>query len=83
MISSSVTGSRTWPGGPNTAPVPAAILRGMAGRLLGRASAPVVIGLETPVRAMEIIEPGVPEAVRFAERDEPAPRVPIFPKVWV
>jgi NADPH:quinone reductase len=33
----------------------------------------VVIGLEKPVRAMEIIEPGGPEVVRFAERDEPAP----------
>ncbi len=45
----------------------------MPPRLLGCASAPVVIGLEKPVRAMEIIEPGGPEVVRFAQRDEPAP----------
>jgi NADPH:quinone reductase-like Zn-dependent oxidoreductase len=33
----------------------------------------VVIGSEKPLRAMEIIKPGGPEVVRFAERDEPAP----------
>jgi NADPH:quinone reductase len=33
----------------------------------------MVIGLEEPVRAIEIIEPGGPEVVRFVERAEPAP----------
>ena len=36
---------------------------------LAWASAPWVIGLEKPMRAMEIIKPGGPEVVRFAERD--------------
>jgi NADPH:quinone reductase len=33
----------------------------------------MVTGLEESVRAIEIIEPGGPEVVRFVERDEPAP----------
>ena len=32
-----------------------------------------MIGLEKAVRAIEIVKPGGPEVVRFAERDEPAP----------
>src|ERR1700745_2233443 len=52
---------------------PAAAARRQPDRAYPRHPHPVVIGLEKPVRAMEITEPGGPEVVRFAERDEPAP----------